>query len=87
MSHVERVLHLFESSLRFQSPLTIYHLPFTIYHRSHWRLSDGRSRGMRSVPPRGSGWVVSHLVIKVRQIISLTVHYIVDGSDDALFVP
>jgi len=42
---------------------------------------------MRSVPPRGSGWVVSRLVIKVRQVIALTVHYVVDCSGNALFVP
>src|SRR6267378_4202119 len=39
---------------------------------------------MRSVPPCGSGWVS---IIKVRQVISLSVQYIVDCSFNASFVP
>ncbi len=67
--------------------------------------SDDGTR-MRSVPPRGSGWVTLpksavvyacipmspvanglRLLIKIRQVISLAVHHIVNRSRDALLIP
>jgi hypothetical protein len=41
-------------------------------------------RSMRSVPPRGSGWVS---IVKVRQVIALPVQYIVNSSFNASVVP